>query len=71
MLGVRFSKRCLTAMGRGCVKTLDTLKFWGTQTIAEVPMVDPSPFYEVDLFVHLSIRTFSHNLDPQRSFAEC
>ena len=38
---------------------------------ARAPIVDPSAFYEVDLFVHPSIRTFSHNLDPERSFAEC
>jgi hypothetical protein len=52
------------------VKTLDAGKFGDTQTIAEVPIVAPGAFYEVDLFVHPSIRAFSHSLDPQQPLGE-
>src|SRR5450830_1285181 len=44
------SRRSTSAIGPVCVKTLDTSKFWGPRTIAEVPIVDPGAFYEVDLF---------------------
>jgi hypothetical protein len=52
------------------VKTLDTFKFWGTQTIAEVPIVDPGALYEVNLFVHSSIWEFSHSLGRLRKFSD-
>lgn len=52
----------MAVLGRGCVKTLDTSKFGGARIIAEVPIVDPAAFYEVDLFVYSSIREFLHSL---------
>jgi hypothetical protein len=41
------------------------------RTIAEVPIVDPGVFYEVDLFVHSSIREFLHSLGQERMLARC
>ena len=51
----------------GCVKTLFDTTFGCPRTIAEVPIVDPGAFYEVDILLHASFRAFLHSLDPKQS----
>jgi len=46
------------------VKTLRDTKFGCPRTIADVLIVDPgASYYEVNIYLHESLRAFSHSLD--------
>jgi len=51
------------------VKTLFDTKFGCPRTIAEVPIVDPSAFYEVEIFGDSSFLEFSHSLGHFQTLA--
>jgi hypothetical protein len=52
------------------MKTLPETEFGRPQTIAVVPIVDPSAFYEVEVFDDTSFSEFSHNLGQEQSLAK-
>ena len=55
------------ASDRGRVKTRATRNFRGHRSPPTMPIVDPGPFWKVDLAFDHGMTEFSHNRDPYQS----
>lgn len=55
-------RACMSAMGRGCVKTRSTCNFLGHRTPPAMPIADPGPFWKVDVAFDHAMNEFSHSL---------